>query len=52
MSEAPPFTTDLQFCPFCGSVLPLPSIGQSIISCARCPATRNLKGRIKAKQFS
>ncbi|XP_059152746.1 DNA-directed RNA polymerase I subunit RPA12-like isoform X2 [Physella acuta] len=43
MSEPPPFTTDLQFCPFCGSVLPLPSIGQSIISCARCPATRNLK---------
>ncbi|CAG5115673.1 unnamed protein product [Candidula unifasciata] len=37
------FSSDLQFCPVCGCILPTPSRGQEIVPCARCPFKRNVK---------
>ncbi|CAL1544461.1 unnamed protein product [Lymnaea stagnalis] len=43
MSETAAFSSDLHFCPLCGSVLPLPTVGEEIIPCSRCPFKRNIR---------
>ncbi|XP_005099110.1 DNA-directed RNA polymerase I subunit RPA12 [Aplysia californica] len=35
-------SSDLQFCPRCGSVLPPPTIDSDLIPCARCPYRRDV----------
>ncbi|BFZ19959.1 hypothetical protein BsWGS_22998 [Bradybaena similaris] len=37
------FTSDLQFCPVCGSILPSPTRGQEVVPCASCPFRRNVQ---------
>ncbi|RUS69346.1 hypothetical protein EGW08_022892 [Elysia chlorotica] len=39
-TKPPAFSTDLQFCPMCGSVLPAPALGSDRIPCSRCPFYR------------
>ncbi|KAK0042187.1 DNA-directed RNA polymerase I subunit RPA12 [Biomphalaria pfeifferi] len=43
MSETAPFSSNLHFCPLCGSVLPLPTLDSDVIPCSRCPFKRNIR---------
>uniref|UniRef100_A0A0B7A2Z9 DNA-directed RNA polymerase subunit n=1 Tax=Arion vulgaris TaxID=1028688 RepID=A0A0B7A2Z9_9EUPU len=40
---SPAFSSDLQFCPVCGSILPVPGLEQGVVSCGRCPFQRYAK---------
>ena len=44
-SKVSSFSTDLLFCPVCGSVLPLPEQNKDHIPCSRCPFVRDMKGK-------
>ena len=38
------FQSDLDFCPDCGSVLPLPGV-QDAVACTRCGFSINVRGK-------
>ena len=50
MPSTATFSTDLQFCPMCGSVMPLPLPDRDTIPCARCPFVRDLKGMVQLEK--
>ena len=40
-----PFTSDPDFCPECGSILPLPGLSSAIVACMCCSYTVDVAGK-------